>query len=290
MSRVIDRGLFRVGVRALLRPLVRFTIRHAHTYLDVSDELKRVFLEEAVSELKRTGKKVNASRVSVLTGIYRQEASQMLREGFSAPERLSITARVLGQWQSTEQFTTKSGKPRILSFKGTDSEFHELVSTVSTTVNPGTVLFELLRSNTVEKTSRGLKLVEIESQLAHNPESAFNSLSENMSLVLQSGEENAFDRRDPPNLHMRTEYDNVKVDALPRIREWFMSEGRKFHRKAREFLSQYDADITEIEGNEAGGARVSIGSFSLTVGPMDGEERAGEKQEDRGSEGTSLPS
>lgn len=247
--------------------MVRFFIRQAATYLDVVEELKRVYVEEAVRELSRSGEKVNASRVSVLTGIYRQEASQLLKGDAEPYERQSIVSRVITRWQTDPQFLTKAGEPRVLTTKGTDSDFHRLVSKVSTTVNPATVLFELNRLGNIRESTRGVRLAYRETRTIRDPERAINSVAQNLSLVIESGEANLVREVLPDNLHIRTEYDNVRVDALPHIRKWFVDEGRKLHRRARKFLSSYDADLSPPSSQQASGMRVALGAFSITSYP-----------------------
>ena len=60
----------------------------------------------------------------------------------------------------------------------------------------------------------------------------------------------------------RTEYDNIRQDAVPLIREWMLEEGSAFHKRASKFLAQFDLDIEPDEEPVAAGVKVSIGTFS----------------------------
>src|SRR5690606_37677168 len=66
--------------------------------------------------------------------------------------------RIIGQWQQSARFRSKSGKPRVLSMGGARDEFRALVESVTTEVTPGTILFELERIGAVERVRDGLKL------------------------------------------------------------------------------------------------------------------------------------
>lgn len=57
-----------------------------------------------------------------------------------------------------------------------------------------------------------------------------------------------------------TEYDNVCLDELPKVKEWLLKEGTKFHKKARDFISKYDLDVTPND-KKIGGGHVFLGAF-----------------------------
>jgi hypothetical protein len=46
---------------------------------------------------------------------------------------------------------------------------------------------------------------------------------------------------------------------------WFLTEGKKFHRRARAFLSRFDRDVhPRDERGGSAGAKVAVTMFSLT--------------------------
>jgi len=260
-SREIKRRCFRL----LLRPLVRFAIRHSFTIKELFEEAKRVFIDEAKEEILKKSKKVNVSRISLITGLYRREVKALLE----APEETeddaaNIVARVLGQWEQDSRYQTKSGSPRVLSYDGDGSEFWSLVHSVSKHMNPGTVLFELERSGSVEKTSRGLKVITRTLHLEEDPEKGFKLLSKDLDDFIHAVEENLYQQISPSHSHVRTEYDNIDPQDVEQIRLWLVREGKLYHRKLRDFLAKFDRDINPDAEKSSGRARVSVGVYSYS--------------------------
>ncbi len=66
--------------------------------------------------------------------------------------------------------------------------------------------------------------------------------------------------------------DNIFYRDLPRIRRWLVDEGKLFHQKVRNYLAQFDKDISVEQGDMRSGARVTVTAVSLTSTPE--EERA----------------
>lgn len=249
-------------LRNILRPVVSFCLRKSIPIQMLLETAREVMFECAAEDLESQGAKLNASRLSVITGLTRREVTKRLREDVRAPVVDSFPSRVIGQWEQDPQFLTKGGKPRLLSIEGDESEFAALVAKVSRDVHPSTVLFQLERLGTVERSSRGLKLVKPEQELSENAEQSFALLARDSEDLIAAVEENVFSvDRNSRNLHARTEYDNISSEDIPVIRQWLLREGAEFHLKARNFLAQYDLDINPRE-NVSGDTRVVFGTFS----------------------------
>jgi hypothetical protein len=101
-------------------------------------------------------------------------------------------ARVLGQWEQDSRFSTKTGKPRVLSWKGQKSEFAELVKCVTNDVRAGTVLFELPRSGVVVKAPRGLPLIRPTLPVNVDVQSRWDFLARNIETLVRAAEQNLF--------------------------------------------------------------------------------------------------
>jgi hypothetical protein len=227
-----------------------------------------VFIEGAVAELEARGQKVNVSRLSVSTGLHRRDVMRIYREGKTQDEPSSIPSRVLGQWEQDSKFLTKAGKPKLLTVDGDDSEFRQLVRLISTDVNAGTILFELERTDAVERVGNKLKLKRRALVVSDNPEESFQLLAADSKDLVASVEENVFSSATIKNLHARTEYDNIAIRELPQIKQWLLDEGSKFHARARNFLAQFDLDIAPQDG-AIGGGRVVLGTFGRVEIPED---------------------
>ena len=247
--------------KKLLRPIVRHGLRRALSIHDFVASLKMALVEVAQEEIEAAGEVVNVSRLSVLTGMYRAELKTFYVEGKKpSDEPQSVLGRVIVQWEQGARFRTVSGSPRILSL----DEFYALVNIVTKAVHPASVLFEHERNKAVERSVRGLKLVRGTEIVAQNEERAFDLASRDFETTLSAATANILADGDPGHLHHRTEFDNIYVDSLPEIRSWILAEGRAFHRRLREFLSQHDKDLSDVpHPGKVAGAKVSVSLASF---------------------------
>lgn len=255
--------------RLLLRPVVRYVLRHGLSFQDFTSLAKKVFVEVAEDEIRKVSPKVNTSRISVLTGIHRDTVDTIIKEGLATPPgTTSIVSRILSRWESDKRFITNSGAPRILSYLGEGNEFERVVYAEGKHLHAGTILFELERNGSVERTARGLRLVRASSLFEGDPEKAADILARNVQTLVDATDENTRFSHETKNLNARTEYDNIYQDAVPEIRRWLLEQGRDFHRRAREFLTQFDADYApDPKGTRAAGTKVTVTAVSQVVVP-----------------------
>lgn len=256
-------SIFHDAVRLIIWPVIGFCVRRAIKIQEINEIIKEVFCNEASKYLNSVGETSNVSKIAAITGIHRRDVMRLTYEDSEKKQPVPLFRKIIGQWQQHKKFSNSNGKAKLLTFEGKDSEFAELVSSVSQDLNPYTVLFELERIGAIKKTSNGtVKLLSEVYIPKGNLKDGFNLLSGDIDDLTRAVEENITLSLDPPHHHVKTHYDNINVDALPEIKEWFLEHGGKFHEKARNFLSKFDKDINP--NNKIGGARVAIGSFSFT--------------------------
>ncbi len=256
-------------LRFLLRPLVQYCLRHAHTYTDLANTARGLFIELAQEEIRKTSEKVNVSRISVLTGINRKDVTRIFREKqVPSTENPSLLSRVVAQWENDKRFTTSSGSPRILNFRGDNSEFRRLVEAVSQDLNAGTVQFELERRGLATRTPKGLKLLGEIHYHDQDSERVLNLIGRDITTIIQAGEENLMQAHSVKNLHLRTEGDNIYHAAAPEVRRWLLAEGTKFHKRVRAYIAKHDQDVSpRAKGGENAGVKVVFGTFSTVTEP-----------------------
>lgn len=270
-SRTSSKDLCRSCLRLLIRPIVTFAVSKAITFQEFVDMTREVFIEAAQDAIRKRDEKITLGKIGVITGLARQQISKVLDQSASdTPSGESVSARVIAQWEQVGQFRTQGGKPKILSYEGPESDFYQLVETVNKHLDPRTVLFDLERTETVKRTSRGLKLLESVGDTSRDPVETYETIAKDISTIIEVAENNI---QTPPNTtphhHLRTEYDNLYLKDLPYIKEWLFDEGRALHKRARDFLSQYDKDVSRIkmkigEPEPPAGGRVVITAFSFT--------------------------
>ena len=233
-----------------LRPVAAFCLRHSLRLQDLIECAKIAFVRMAELELARSGRKSNVSRLSLMTGVHRRDVSQGADPLDRAGQERDLITKIIGQWQTDPRFITKSRSPRILSVEGQKSDFVDLVDSVSSDVNPATVLFELERIAAVHKSKSGLQLVSQTHTLKNDPVANFEILSRDLADLTQAVEHNAVLDERPHHFHARTEFDRVRADAIPEIKRWMLQEGFAFHARMREMLSKFDQDINPAATDE----------------------------------------
>lgn len=248
----------------LVRPIVKICLKHGIKLGEVLDALKRAFVAQACMQLEQHGDAVSNSRVTLMTGVHRTDVASIRGEERFEPRQKHTASDVINQWRYDERFYSRRGKPRPLTFDSKTSEFAELVQSVSHSISPYTVAFELERLGMIQRARDGrVKLVTRVFVPKGDPKAVLSMLSEDAEDLYLAVEENAFKTNDTqPNHHLKTEYRNVPAEALSEIRSWCMREGSALHERARNFLSRYDRDInTGVSGT--GSFRVALGSFSV---------------------------
>lgn len=88
-------------------------------------------------------------------------------------------------------------------------------------------------------------------------------LARDASDLIASVSENVLSDPQIPNLHGKTEFDNVSPAEAASLRQWMLEEGTAFHKRVAKYLSQFDRDVNRRASAEGEGVRVAICSFSL---------------------------
>lgn len=260
------RQVLLAALSGLLKPIARFCVTRSIKIQDFVEVAKKAFVEAAAAEVARQDKEASVSRLSVMTGVHRREVMRIWSEDSRPKTKTDLVVRVMGTWQADRHFSAR-GKPRVLSLEGKDAEFKALVRSVSQDLNPYTVLFELERAGAVERVKNGVRLRAGAFRPSGGLKDKLELLARDTRDLIQAIEENVFDEPEIPNLHIKTEYDNIPRQFVPKIREWLLRRGAEFHEEARRFLAQFDADLNDKLQGKAGGVRAAIGSFSVIEDP-----------------------
>lgn len=262
---VIERKLIICGLRAILTPVARYCIRHALKFQDLLDCAKGVILKVAQEELDRNFQQITHSRLSIMTGLQRRDVLKYASLISQSEGDKSLIAKIIGQWRTQKRYLTKHGAPKVLTL-GFNSEFTELVRSVSHDLTPTTVLFELERVGTVVRTEKGVALKMQNYIPKGNVAAGFNILTADSDDLISAVEENLFDNPKLPNLHLRTEYDRVRADAKDELKLRLLKEGQEFHARMRDLISKFDQDVNREPNYMGDFIRVVLGSFSKVSG------------------------
>lgn len=232
----------------------------------IVDELKTLLVDEAHRELARSNEDHTVSKISVMTGLQRRDVQRVTSLDADPSKHLDLMTRVIGAWTTSERFS-RGCKPHALSYEGPTSDFADLVRSISTDLNPSTILFEMERLALVERVGPEIKLLWNAYQMSGDIDDAYTLLERDIRTLVEGVDNNITSASPIPNLHISTRFDNVSKDQLRTIREWLLAKGAAFHAEAREFIGSFDKDINPSRYTEPGGAKVSLTSFSLCESP-----------------------
>lgn len=251
-------------IRSLLRPVLRMCLRRVLKLTDIIELIKIELVQIAQEELADAGGEVSLSKLSAMTGVHRKDVTRIVRESTEPKQSKNIIAKVMVQWQHDGLFTTKAGRPRQLQCDGKESEFAQLVHSVNGgNLSPYTVLNEMERMGAVERRGDRVKLCWQDFAPPVSDVEGLTMLAEDSADMHQAVDENIERKDSVPNLHLKTEFDRVPESAIPAIREWLLKEGSRFHKRVREYLSQYDNAFEKGSSPAEATRTVSFGSFSL---------------------------
>lgn len=253
-------------LRILLRPAMAFCLRRGLKIQDLHEAAKAVFIEMASAELKLGGQEANISRLGAATGIHRRDVMRLTDDAPETSEPKGLINRLIGQWQYDQRFLDKNKKPKLLSFAGENSEFYELVRSITNDLHPTTLLSEMERTGLVKRTEKGLKLLKMTFAVTGAGKDASRMLARDLSFLAAAVEDNLETRKETPHLHATTDFDNIRLDKLPEIQNWLLKEGSKFQKHVRDYLAQHDLDFSPTCLMQGGG-RVVLSTFSYTQEP-----------------------
>lgn len=253
------------GLLQILRPLAKFCLRRSLKIQEITEILKQALVESAHAELLEKGREATVSKLSVMTGLHRRDVMRLTSSEGEPKQAGSLVKKVLSVWERNKKYLDARGRPRALTFESLESEFASLVASISADISPYTLLYELERSKTIEKKGDKIKLVSsIYTAPRGDEKEGFRMLSGDIDDLISSVEDNIYSAQDIPHLHIKTSYDNIVESALPKIRRWVLDKGEEFHHSLREFIARYDKDLNPKLKDDIPGAKISVGTFSIS--------------------------
>jgi hypothetical protein len=156
MSETVKKPLL-AACRHLLHPLVRILLRHGVSYGEFTDSVRGAYIDIARAELVPPGRPHTDSRLSILTGITKEEVHRIraLDEKDDSEVGLNRIARALQGWSQDPEYLGPYGLPLEIPLLGDRISFEQLVKTYADDVTPRALLEELVRVNAALETDDG---------------------------------------------------------------------------------------------------------------------------------------
>ena len=143
-----------LAIRVMLKPIIRLLVSQGVTHGDFSEAAKDVYVDVAISSFDKS-KKLNQSRIAILTGLTRKEVKNVIDRALKAApldKNYSRPGRVLSGWHSDPKYIGPYGVPLELPYESGIEDiptFTSLVKTYSGDMAPKQMLMELIRIGAV---------------------------------------------------------------------------------------------------------------------------------------------
>lgn len=145
----------------LLLPIARLLVGGGIGIDELARAAKRAYVRAALDTVLPQDRRVNVSRLSVVTGMTRKEVATLLNNskgmvrGATRRSGEQRALRVLRGWLTDPRFQNRVGRPEDLAYRGHKKSFTVLVKLYGGDVTPKSVLRELERIGVVEATETG---------------------------------------------------------------------------------------------------------------------------------------
>jgi hypothetical protein len=135
-------------------------MRSGVTFPVLTDELRRLFVEVAVTDILTQPKARTDSRISLLTGIHRKEIRhfrELPPDSTAAPKAVTISSRIIARWLGSAPFVDDDGQPRplprVAEVGAAGLSFDALVGSVTSDIRSRAVLDDWLSQGLVRMTT-----------------------------------------------------------------------------------------------------------------------------------------
>jgi len=266
------------AIRTLLTALARLALKRGMAWADMAELLKQSYVEAARESFSVEGKKTSISRIAVLTGLTRKEASRLVSaaragEG-SDRQRINRAARVLAAWVREPAFLDAEGQPAGLPFDGPDEHcVRELVRRHGGDVPPRAVLDELIRVGAVRREDDGLYHPAERSYVPQSDEAEkIAILGTDVADLISAIDHNLSPDVQEPFFQRKVAYDNLPPDFMPKLKALLRRDGQSLIERLDAEMARYDLDLNPpLESDDATGARRAMIGIYYYEEPRDDE-------------------
>ena len=258
------------AVLAVMLPVARMLLRYGITYRQFADVAKTAFVREAFGETDSRGRRTNASRVAVKTGISRKEVSRLRDIAGAASEQVARRvdhsgppARVLHFWHSDPVYLNEDGSPMPLEFEGTGPSFSSLVRAVAGDVPPGAVRAELRKAAAILETDAGQIVAAKRYYIPVNVDEKVITVLSSMMFPLAAGlDHNTDPERKAGGFIQRVAFsERLDSQLVPDFRTWSRAEAIRFIESVDDWIAKHEsAKEIEVRDDSRSGT-VSVGVF-----------------------------
>ncbi len=261
-------------LETVFEPLARLLVEHGISSPEAERLLRAVCVREVAKAGAIPGKRPNASRVALVTGVDRGEVRRILKTRYRAGEvndRRHRVNRVLTGWHSDTTYST-GGRPLLLPIKAIKDRdykrgnFWALARRYAPGVYPGLILSELVRVGAVEELENGrLRVRTRQYSAAEFSRESVSELGTRVRDLIQTMLNNATEAS-WPRICRTVETTAIDPKVLPLIRKLFAD-------RSESMLSGVRKELTSSRWNQVDpvgpGVRIGVTVFTHEEWPQE---------------------
>ncbi len=238
------------ALETLLIPVVRVALKRGLAFGRFSELVKRAYVAAARRDFTVPDRKLTMSRVAVLTGMTRKEASRLMQDdpdeqlGARMIRQVNRAARVVTAWVEDPEFHDREGAPASLPFESSETPaFTDLVSKHGADVGARAVLDELVRVGAVAERADGKLYLTNSAYIPSSDEGAkLDILGTDVADLVAAIDNNLDPERDTPFFQRKVSYDNLPASYLPLLRERLSKRGQELLEELNADMATHDRD------------------------------------------------
>lgn len=253
-----------MALKRLLRPLVRLLLSFSVQYPYLANLLKLTYVEVATREFPLDDRPQTDSRISLLTGIHRQDVKRLRGEMMTdapPPPVVSLGAQLVSRWLGEAVYLDAKGRPKPLprlAAQGGEVSFERLVQTVNKDIRPRVVLDEWLRLGVAELDNQDRVVLRTESFVpAHGVEEKLFYFGKVIHDHLAASEHNLTSGQ-PPLLDRCVYFDQLTEQSAEQLANYARSlASEAMQALNRQALELQQADAAKLEATH----RINFGLY-----------------------------
>ena len=261
-------------LETVFSPFARLVVEHGISSPEAERLLRAVCVREVARADAIAGKRPNASRVALVTGVDRGEVTRILKTPHNAGEvenRRHRVNRVLAGWHSDAVYSS-GGRPLLLPIKAIKprgykrNSFWTLAKRYAPGVYPGLILGELVRVGAVEEVGNGrLRVRTREYRASEFNRESISELGARVRDLVQTMLNNATEGS-WPRICRTVETTAIDPKFLPLIRKLFADRSESMLSGVREELTSSRWNQTDSVGP---GVRIGVTVFTYEEWPQE---------------------
>jgi Family of unknown function (DUF6502) len=256
----VSAGAVANAIRKLLQPAVRLAVKAGLKYADLDIIVRDALFREAQSQRATSG--VNASQISMMTGLHRKDISARLAASSDekieddATLRRSAASRVLFRWAHQIRRNPRLKTLSLTSKNQRAQSFARLTSEVVNDVHPRAVLDELIRLGFAREDDGAVTLLSMEFSPKRSADDRLGLFVQNAMAMLRTGVENVLGSR-PAQLEYSIAMRHVSLADAERL----SALAREHWETMREALHVAIVETPEVDSSEQTAYRFRVGTY-----------------------------